>query len=217
MIILCTHNSGGVGKTTLAIHITGVLKSKFPLSKTLLIDCDDQADSWEFYTRIRPTNVLQLLSLDNLSVLYNEDRRRIESVVDLEEYDYIVIDVRSPRKDTIRIIINDDPDLILVPINPSQKSKAAGNLDRTLGMISILEYKLGFSPEVIIVPLGVSQDVISDKLQKIPNQPKVCRMAPPIRYLQDEMQIAIYEERKYIWEYEGCEDVYFEFCSILGI
>jgi cellulose biosynthesis protein BcsQ len=27
MIVLCTHNSGGVGKTTLAIHTTGILQA----------------------------------------------------------------------------------------------------------------------------------------------------------------------------------------------
>ena len=45
-VILCTHNSGGVGKTTLAVHLAGVLSKK---GDVLLIDCDDQADSWKFY------------------------------------------------------------------------------------------------------------------------------------------------------------------------
>ena len=40
IIVLCTHNDGGVGKTTLALHVAGSLQTK--LSRILLIDCDDQ-------------------------------------------------------------------------------------------------------------------------------------------------------------------------------
>ena len=39
MIVLCTHNDRGVGKTTLALHVAGSLQTK--LSRILLIDCDD--------------------------------------------------------------------------------------------------------------------------------------------------------------------------------
>ena len=40
IIVLCTHNDGGVGKTTLALHVAGSLQTK--LSRILLIDCDDR-------------------------------------------------------------------------------------------------------------------------------------------------------------------------------
>lgn len=50
-VILCTHNSGGVGKTTLAVHLAGVLSKR---GDVLLIDCNDQADSWKFYVSEEP-------------------------------------------------------------------------------------------------------------------------------------------------------------------
>ncbi|MCX5982311.1 MAG: AAA family ATPase [Nostocales cyanobacterium LacPavin_0920_SED1_MAG_38_18] len=52
MIILCTHNDGGVGKTTLAVHVAGVLINR--QDSTLLVDCDDQADFWQFYIDRNP-------------------------------------------------------------------------------------------------------------------------------------------------------------------
>ncbi|MBR8836844.1 MAG: AAA family ATPase [Stigonema ocellatum SAG 48.90 = DSM 106950] len=75
MIILCTHNSGGVGKTTLAIHATGVLSSQSGRT-TLLIDCDDQADSWQFYANRMPDQYELLKFGDSLSILDNQKRQK---------------------------------------------------------------------------------------------------------------------------------------------
>ena len=52
MIVLCTHNDGGVGKTTLALHVAGSLQTK--LSRILLIDCDDGCDLYPIHP-ITPT------------------------------------------------------------------------------------------------------------------------------------------------------------------
>lgn len=52
-IILCTYDKGGVGKTTLATHITGVL-FKRDRGRILLVDCDSRPDSWRFYKGTRP-------------------------------------------------------------------------------------------------------------------------------------------------------------------
>mgnify|MGYP006271659499 CR=1 FL=1 len=49
-IILYTYNKGGVGKTTLALHITGVLR-KQTSGKIIMVDCDPRPNSWSFYKR----------------------------------------------------------------------------------------------------------------------------------------------------------------------
>jgi MinD superfamily P-loop ATPase len=49
MIIASTFNKGGVGKTTLAVHLIGVLNQK-PTARNLLVDCVDQADAFTFFT-----------------------------------------------------------------------------------------------------------------------------------------------------------------------
>ncbi len=79
--------------------------------------------------------------------------------------------------------------------------------------------KAGFSPHVVIVPLGVKVDAISQVVEKIDevNKPKQCKIASSMPDLQEQMQIAIYNERKYIWDYKEYENLYDYFCQILEI
>lgn len=216
MRILCTHNSGGVGKTTLAVHAAGVLASQS--DRTLLIDCDDQADSWSFYAGRMPDYSHELFKFgDYLSILENKKREKITNIVDMEEYDHIVIDIDSEFINTIQTIIKSSPELILIPVNKSGRHKALKKLNIVLSVMAKLETKLGFSPKVRIIPLGVKPEVVSESLQKVLVKPKVCDVALGIRDLQEEMSQAIYEDRNYIWDYEGCKDLYQDFCSILEI
>lgn len=219
MIILCTHNNGGVGKTTLAVHITGVLISKFPWARTLLLDCDDQHQAWEFFAPSKPKKELEVFLEGNLSLIYNPKRENLLNIVDPTQYDYIVIDAKGAREDTVKVIVNDNPDKILIPINASQKSKALGNLDRILYMISKLEANTGLPDQVqvTIVPLGVSKDIINNKLETLSIVPHQCKISQEIRYLQDEMQEALYEDKRYIWTYENCDDLYGTFCSMINL
>ncbi|WP_238360836.1 AAA family ATPase [Iningainema tapete] len=78
MIILCTHNDGGVGKTTLAVHAARVLISQ--LNRTLLIDCDDQADFWQFYTGRTLDKSQDLDTEGNRTVIFNKDRKSIKGL-----------------------------------------------------------------------------------------------------------------------------------------
>jgi chromosome partitioning protein len=219
LIILCTHNNGGVGKTTLAVHVTGVLISKFPWARTLLLDCDDQHQAWEFFAPSKPKKELEVFLEGNLSLIYNPKRENLLNIVDPTQYDYIVIDAKGAREDTVKVIVNDNPDKILIPINASQKSKALGNLDRILYMISKLEANTGLPDkvQVTIVPLGVSKDIINNKLATISIVPHQCEISQEIRYLQDEMQEALYEDKRYIWTYENCDDLYGNFCSMINL
>ncbi len=217
MIILCTHNDGGVGKTTLAVHSAGVLISQ--LDRTLLIDCDDQADSWQFYTGREPSKLNDIDIEDNRTVISNKNRASIKKLAKPQQYDHVVLDIDSPLQNTVQVIIGNDPDLILVPVNKSQKIKALRNLPRTLKVISKLESTAGFASEVIIVPLGIQEDAISQVVSRIDidNKPKQCKIASAMPDVQEQMQHSIYEDRKYIWDYEGYENMYEYFCSLIGI
>lgn len=218
MIILCTHNSGGVGKTTLAIHSAGVLASK-QNKKTLLMDCDDQADSWLFYAKQMPKSKESLTVNENLTVLDNQKREKIAIIVDLEEYDNVVIDIDSEFLNTLQAILKNENkiDLVLIPINKSQYRKALNKLSTVLSAIAKIEVKYGFTPSVMIVPLGVQREVILEGLNNITDKPRRCHVANAIRNLEEEMSLAVYEDKKYIWKYPDCEDLYQEFCSLLGI
>lgn len=206
-----------MGKTTLAVHAAGVLISQ--LDRTLLIDCDDQADFWQFYTGRIPSKLKDVAIEDNRTIIWNKNRESIKKLAKPEQYDHVVFDIDSPLQNTVQVIIGNDPNLILVPVNKSQKTKALRNLPRTLKVISQLESKAGFTPEVIVVPLGIQGDAISQVVQRIDteNKPKHCKIAPEMPDVQEQMQLAIYDDRQYIWDYEGYEHLSEYFCTILGI
>ena len=215
MIILCTHNDGGVGKTTLAVHIAGVLLNR--QDSTLLIDCDDQADFWQFYIDRNPEKSKDWEWLENSTVMYNGRREAIPKELPKGQYDHIVLDIDSPLKNIVQTIVGNDPDLILVPVNKSQEIKALRNLPRTLKVIAQLETKAGYAPQVVIVPLGISQSSIYQIVDRLEDdlKPQRCRVADEMPDCQEQMQSAIYQDRKYIWDYEGLEHLFDYFVDLL--
>lgn len=215
MIILCTHNDGGVGKTTLAVHIAGVLLNR--QDSTLLVDCDDQADFWQFYIDRNPEKSKDWERYENSTVMYNGKREAIPKELPKGQYDHIVLDIDSPLKNTVQTIVGNNPDLILVPVNKSQKIKALRNLPRTLKVIAQLETKAGYAPQVVIVPLGISQSSIYDIVDRLEydSKPQRYRVADEMYDCQEKMQSAIYQDRKYIWDYEGLEYLYDYFVDLV--
>ncbi len=213
-IILCTHNSGGVGKTTLAVHITGILTSQ--PGKTLLVDCDDQADSWQFFTKNTPSKDFEYFPVnDKLAIFENKNRVKIKTMVDLDEYQNIVLDIDSPLDNTVKVIVDNNPDFVLIPINVSQKHKALENLSKPLEVVTSLEKKAGYSPKVIIVPLGIKPEIISERFEAIENKPQNCCIAQAMRNVQMPMSEAIYDKKKYLWEYSQYPDIKDYFHSLL--
>jgi chromosome partitioning protein len=213
-IILCTHNNGGVGKTTLAIHIAGILTTQ--PGKTLLIDCDDQADSWQFYAGRVPEEY-EFKKIDNrLSILENRNRKRVKDNADLEEYDNIILDIDSPLHNTVQTIVQNNPEFVFIPINASQKDKAFRNLYRPLSTISTLEKKSGYSPKVIIVPLGIKHDTVIKEFDKIVDKPQNGCVAPAMRNIPGFMSKAVYKKRQYVWDLnKKCQDIKDYFDSLL--
>jgi chromosome partitioning protein len=218
-IILCSYNKGGVGKTTLAVHITGVLLEQGK-GQVLLVDCDPRPDSWRFYKGKRPQGQ-ELRSKINsrLDILWNPPQDKGEKFkpikkADLQAYDYIVIDTDSPPEDTVIMINNNLPDIILIPINKSQRH----SLDDIPDFLELLKQvksiknsspNVDYSPKIIIVPLGVNENEI---LRLVPDAD--CEIAKAMRNIQDQMVDALGEKR-YIWKYQDCEDSLEYFSSLL--
>jgi chromosome partitioning protein len=215
MIILCTHNDGGVGKTTLAVHVAGALQTK--PSRILLIDCDDQADFWQFYSSDLPRQNKDVFFKDNISVVWNRKREAIRRLAKPEQYDHIVLDMDSSLQNSVEMIVGSQPNLVLVPVNASQKVKALRNLSRTLAVIAQLAEKTGNAPRTVIVPLGVKQAEVMPILQQAKLQGFPWEVAPEMPNLQDEMQIAIYQDRQYIWQYPDHADLLDYFISLLKL
>jgi chromosome partitioning protein len=219
LIILCTHNNGGVGKTTLAIHAAGALiNSKF-LFRVLLVDCDDQADFWQFHTGDNPEKDKNVIIEDTTTLIWNKTRTSIKKLVTPSEYDHAVLDIDSPLQNTVQVILGNNPNLILIPVNKSQKIKSLRNLPRILEVISQIKSKFGFLPKVVIIPLGISKDDVLKVVDSIEpsSKPKDYQIADEMPDVQEKMQQAIYDDRKYIWDYEGYEYIYDYFCNILEI
>ncbi|BBD55640.1 ParA family protein [Planktothrix agardhii] len=211
-VILCTHNSGGVGKTTLAVHLAGVLSKK---GDVLLIDCDDQADSWKFYVGAEPNEELDFDPVDTrpgISVMTNPNRKSIKRLVKRQQYDYVVLDMNTPLANIVQVILSSDPHIIFIPISSSQRYKGLNNLEPTLNIIFEMEVKATFTPEVFVVPLGISADEVQEQVNSIENKPRQCSVASEMDNLQDIMQEAVYSDRKYIWEYPEYQQLenYFE-------
>lgn len=213
-VILCTHNSGGVGKTSLAVHVAGWLAQE---GRVLLIDCDDQADAWKFYAGKEPSKSKDFCSAKDISVITNSERTSIKKLAKPQQYDYVVLDMDTPLPNIVQVILGSDPHLILIPINASQKYKSLENLEATLDVIAQLESKATYPPEVIIVPLGISENDVNERLLQCENKPNNYTVAPKMRNLQDEMQKAIYQSRDYIWNFPNCKDLFNYFGSFINI
>jgi chromosome partitioning protein len=212
-IVLCTHNDGGVGKTTLAVHVAGALQAN--LSRILLIDCDDQADFWQFYTNALPKQNKDIFLGEDVSVIWNRKREAIRRLAKPEQYDHIVLDMDSALQNSVEMILGSQPDLVLVPVNVSQQIKALRNLPRTLTVIAQLAEKTGNSPRTVIVPLGIPVTAIEPILQQPELQGFPWEIAPSMTNLQDPMQIAIYRDRKYIWQYPEYAELLPYFSNLL--
>jgi len=213
MIILCTHHKGGVGKTELALHITGVLRLK--RARTLLIDCDSQASAWRFYLDESPVEEQEPRQIDSfLSVIWNPTRERLKRSADLfDSFDHFVIDVTGPLENTVQTIIQNAPNLVLIPVNP--QTEALTNLKDPLGVIAQLEIKAGHQLPVRIVPLGRKIADIQAKIDQLDLKIADCRIAPKIRNLARETNLARLN-RHYIWLHPGCEDLEAYFQDLLS-
>ncbi len=110
MIITVAHTKGGVGKSTLAWHLT---HSLLEIDKSVkLIDLDFQQTLY-FVNKIRGTGTLYVAQPKNVSELMSEMHG-----IDAKKYDYIIIDVGGFDTDINRTAI-ELSNKALVPISES--------------------------------------------------------------------------------------------------
>ena len=211
-IILCTQHKGGAGKTTLAVHLAGVLTTQ--INRILLIDCDTQRNAWFFYVQSKATTPLEINHYSNrLSIIWNPEREPISRIADPQTYDHIILDMSTPLPETVKIIVDNNPDRVFVPV-----SKHPGSIEGlydTLPVISKLERKARFTPNVVIVPLGSYKQTISEKLQNISELPSSYRLASRMKDLNKEVDKAL-DEGRFVWNYPGLENLNSYFGSLLS-
>ena len=111
MIISVQNQKGGVGKTTIAIHISHALKLQKKTNRILLIDADPQGSARDWSAARQSESPFSVIAIDR-PVLHRE----IPAIV--ENYDHIIIDGPPRASELARSAIS-AADLVLIPVQPS--------------------------------------------------------------------------------------------------
>ena len=109
MIISFLNQKGGVGKTTLAIHIADSLSRKD--KKVLLVDADPQASALDWAENSENGNRFSVVGLPKKTL--RSELRTIET-----DYDYVIVD-GPPRVHELAMAAIAASDLIVIPVQPS--------------------------------------------------------------------------------------------------
>jgi len=109
MIISVINQKGGVGKTTISIHIASALA--LAGKKVMLIDADPQKSSLDWASSRESEHILTVVGMPSNSI-----HRQVKKLH--EDYDYIVIDGPPRIYDVAKSCIAAS-DLVLIPIQPS--------------------------------------------------------------------------------------------------
>ena len=109
MIISLLNQKGGVGKTTLAIHLAVALAKK--KKRVLLVDADPQGSAMDWSANRESTTSLPVIGLPKATL--HKELPKMQS-----DYDFIIID-GSPRVYDVARSALMASDIVLIPVQPS--------------------------------------------------------------------------------------------------
>ena len=185
MRIVVAQHKGGVGKTTLAVHVAGVLKSEY--YKSYLIDCDSQGDAFRFFSGAVPQSSLEhKRGMDNVDVLWNPERLKMNNKNAFSGYEHIVVDIDTRIENALSVILEINPDIVLLPV--SNQFLSLTHAEDSVALIQKCEGIFGYNVKKLIVGMGTH--FTTEKLQGYERL--------NIDYISDFDRC--HSERKYIWD-----------------
>jgi cellulose biosynthesis protein BcsQ len=212
MKVLCVHHKGGVGKTTTAIHITGVFLGNG--DRVILIDSDSQADSFKFFSEGASPQPggQRLLTQENMLMVVSEgngsnSKRFTESLKKLsndKSFNHIVVDIATDLPNISNILFEIKPDLVLVGV----KRDDVGSFVHLNDMLLALEQARPIiaSPlRVKVIPIGVQQSEFQEFVDKRFSGYEVLK---PVDWLPMKAGKAVFVNFDYLWNEPGCEHLW---------
>ncbi len=200
MRILSVHHKGGVGKTTTAVHVTGILLERG--EQVLLVDGDTQADSYTFFSKgeppKRPGDAFDGYD-GRLRVVSLKPGESLDSVIrGASQRQHVVVDIATDMSHISKMLVEVQPDLVLVGVRKYDRGSYV-HLDDVLGQVERAR-ALGVSPNVLVVPIGVVAD---EFLDDVATPTDAFRVAEPIDWLPDVAGEALFADHRFVWEFDG--------------
>jgi chromosome partitioning protein len=155
-------------------------------------------------------------SARGIEVIANPERRSLKKLkVKPNQFDFVVIDIDTVLENTVQVILNDDPNLIFIPLNRSHMYKSIDNLASVIEMVGRIDGNPALPYSVVIVPLGIDKENIERELELIEYHSEQYLLADSMEDLSTTMDKVIYKDRKYIWDCVGLEHnkKYFEYLA----
>ncbi|HCE1990124.1 TPA: ParA family protein [Vibrio parahaemolyticus] len=194
MKIVIAQHKGGVGKTTLALHVAGILSER-ELEETLLIDCDTQADSFYFLHGDYPREKLDLCNNSCPQVLWNPDRTSLSKSGAYAKYDNIVVDIDTRIQNAMQVIMEVNPETVLIPVD--DQFLAVHHLREAIDLVIDSVGKFMYPVNIVVVPMGVKDANLISEIRNITKEFNV-NLSPPLPYLRNEFN-ASFRSRSYVW------------------
>lgn len=218
MKVLCVHHKGGVGKTTTAIHITGVFLGMG--DSVLLIDGDSQADSFKFFSEgssPKPGGEKLITQEDKLTVVSDNDKsnpdrlaKNFAKLAENKSFSHTVIDVSSRLEEISTFLFEVVPDLVLLGVQQDD----VGSFVHLNDMLDALEKArpLIGSPRVKVIPIGVSK---AEFEQFIDPRFTNYEILDPVDWLPMEAGKAVFINYDYLWNEPNCEHLWGYYQSVV--
>lgn len=219
MKVLCVHHKGGVGKTTTAIHITGVLLGN--ASRVLLIDGDSQADSFRFFSEgsaPKPGGERFTTQEGLLTVVNERDNKNPSRLAGMlgklandKLFEHTVIDIATDLPNISTMLFEIQPDLVLVGV----KRDDIGSFVHLNDMLLAVEQArplISSSLRLKVIPIGVKE---SDFKEYINSRFLDYEVLDPVDWLPVQAGKAVFINYEYLWSEPGYEHLWQYYKQVL--